>query len=115
MNDVLYIGDIPQEYHFARFSNNFIDLFKQPNIQGDLDYYRIYLYDNTFQSEHLSGSFGNFNTFTVTNIQVTDDYHYRRDFPSICLLSFFEICIILIIVNLITSVFKKGGLLSGLL
>lgn len=113
--DVIYSGDIPKDYKYARFGNYYIDLFKQPNLQGELDYYRIYLYDNLFEYDHLFQTFNQYNYSTAKQVEVTDDFHYRRDLPSICFLSIVEICVILIIFNLVTSVFKKGGLLHGLL
>ena len=45
--DVLYIGDIPQDYHYAVFGNNYIDLYNTTDlsIDGDLidgdGYYKI--------------------------------------------------------------------------
>ena len=48
--DTLYIGDIPEEYHFARFGSDYIDLFNTDTIVGNRDYtyYRVYMYDNLF-------------------------------------------------------------------
>ena len=115
MNDTIYVGDIPLNYKYARYGNYYIDLFKQPNLQGDLDYYRIYLYDNLFQYDHLSQSFNQYNYSTAKEVNVSNDYLYRRDLPSICFLGVVEVCVVLVIFNIVSSVFKKGGLLSGLL
>ena len=112
--DTIYIGNIPTEYKYARFSNNYIDLFKQPNLEGTLDYYRIYLYDNLFEYDHLQTTFNQYNISTATLVNVSQDFHYRRDLPSICFLSLVEILFIVFIVNLVSSVFKKGGVLGGL-
>lgn len=113
--DKLYIGDIPSEYCYSVFGNNYIDLYKQENLQGNLDFYRVYLYDHSFFYEHKFVNYANDSTTIATLIQTTNDWYYRRDMPSIMFMSVVEICIIVIIINLITSVFKKGGLLSGLL
>ena len=112
--DVLYVPDtIPSEYCYARYGSYYIDLFKDDCLENNSDFYRIYLYDNTYQYEHL------FETFTETTIlsfvETSNDWHYRRDLPSICFLSLVEIMIIIIFLNLVTSVFKKGGIFSGLL
>lgn len=115
MNDTIYVGNIPKDYKYARFNSNYIDLFKQPNLEGVLDYYRIYMYNNLFEYEHMSTTFSQMNSTTAKLVNVTDDFRYRRDFPSICFVALLNILIILVIVNLITSVFKKGGLLSGLI
>lgn len=113
--DKIYIGDIPKEYCYARFSDGHIDLFKNQQLTGFQDFYRVYMYDNLFQYEHLSQNFNQYNETTAVQVQVTDDWYFRRDMPSIMFMSVVQICIIVILFNIVTSVFKKGGLLSGLL
>lgn len=113
--DKLYIGDIPKEYCYARFSDGHIDLYKNAELTGVQDFYRVYLYDNTFQYEHLTTTYTQYNQTIATYVSVTDDWHYRRDMPSIMFMSVVEVCIIVILFNIVTSVFKKGGLLHGLL
>lgn len=113
--DTLYIGDIPKEYHYARYNSYFIDLYKTPTLQGTLDYYRVYLYDNFFNYQHLQTTYNPYNETVATSINVTDDYLYRRDFPSIMFMSFIYILLFVFLLNLVTSVFKKGGIFSGLL
>lgn len=113
--DKLYIGDIPKEYHFARFNSNYIDLYKNQNLEGYQDFYRLYLYDNQFMYEHLSTTYSQYNTTSATSIDVSDNWYYRRDMPSIMFMSVVQVCIIVILFNIVTSVFKRGGLLHGLL
>lgn len=113
--DKLYIGNIPKEYHFARFYDGHIDLYKTNDLSGTLDFYRIYTYENLFAFEHLSTTYSQYNQTTAIPVEVTDDFMYRRDFPSIVFLSTIYIIFIVLIFNIVTSVFKRGGLLSGLL
>lgn len=41
--DTLYIMDIPAEYHYAVFGNDYITLYNQPSAQNQtLHYYRVY-------------------------------------------------------------------------
>lgn len=45
--DVLYIGDIPEQFHYADFHENYIDLYENQKADNDgndetLYYYRIY-------------------------------------------------------------------------
>lgn len=41
--DTLYIGDIPQEYHFALFNNGYIDLYNTSQLNnGTYNFYRVY-------------------------------------------------------------------------
>ena len=36
--DKIYVSeDIPLEYHYARYSNNYIDLFKNEHLTGTQD------------------------------------------------------------------------------
>ena len=113
--DKLYIGDIPSSYCYARFSDNHIDLFNTPNLQGFQEFYRIYNFDNAFYYEFLNTTFTEYTQTTATQVEVTNDWYYRRDMPSIMFMSVVEVCIIVLLFNIVTSIFKKGGLLSGLL
>lgn len=113
--DILYIGDIPQDYHYAVYGSNYIDLYNTPSLQGSLDFYRVYLYENQFAYEHKNTTYTLINSNTAKNIDVTDNYIYRRDFPSIVFMSVVYVILIVFLLNLVTSVFKRGGLLSGLL
>lgn len=111
--DTIFVGsDIPLEYHWARFSNNSIDLYKNEHLTGYQDFYRIFLYDNLFEYEHLFIDYGQNSQTIATFVETSDNWLYRRDLPSICFLSLVEIMILLIIVNLVTSVFKKGRCLK---
>lgn len=114
--DTIFVGsDIPLEYHWARFNNNYIDLYKNEHLTGVQDFYRVYMYDNLFEYEHLQTTYTQYNETVATFVDTTDNWLYRRDLPSICFLGLIEIMIIIILLNLVTSVFKKGGVFSGLL
>ena len=62
-----------------------------------------------------SQSVGYNNSIYCTKIDVTDSWQYRREMPSIFLVSFIAIFGIVILLNIVTSIFKKGGLLGGLI
>lgn len=113
--DKLYIGDIPKEYHYAVYGSNYIDLYNTPNLNTNLDYYRVYLYDNLFAYEQRNARYTALNPSYAQNIEVTDNYMYRRDYPSIISISFVSIILIVFLFNIISSGFKRGGLLGGLL
>lgn len=113
--DKIYIGDIPPNYCYARFSDGHIDLYNTSDLYGIKDFYRIYMYNNSFNYDHLSTTYSEYNRTTASLVETTNDWYYRRDMPSIMFMSVVEICIIVFLLNLVTSVFKKGGLLSGLL
>ena len=113
--DVLYIGDIPKEYHYAVYSSNYIDLYNTPNLQGSLDFYRVYMYENHFAYEKRNTTYNQYYYSTAKDIEVSDNYMYRRDYPSIVSVSFITIILLVFLFNIVSSVFKKGGLLGGLL
>lgn len=113
--DTLYIGDIPSEYHYAVFSNGYIDLFNTDVLHNNTyTRYRIFTNSNGFYYDVSSVNVGTYTTTYTTDIKVTDNICYRRDFP---LILFMTICFTLIgiwLFNLITSLIRKGGLLGGL-
>ena len=113
--DILYVGDIPQDYHYALYNSNYIDLYKVQNISSNDDFYRIYLYDNFFTYEHLFTNNAITSSVIGNYIKTSDDWYYRRDMPSIMFMSLVECLIIVLILNIVSSVFKKGGVFSGLL
>lgn len=58
--------------------------------------------------------------YTVTNlnaiqIEPKHDYIYRRDYPQILQSVFILTIGFVVLINIITSIIKKGGVLSGLL
>lgn len=116
--DKLYIGDIPQEYHYAQFNNNYIDLYNTSVINNNTTYtyYRVYMYDNQFMYEKLNTTTGSYYySRTNTDIEVTNDIMYRRDMPNILLMTCIFVLIGVWLINLVTSFVKKGGILGGLL
>lgn len=112
--DTLYIGDIPQDYHYARFGTNYIDLYNTPTLSGTKDFYRVYMYDNYFAYDTGTTTY-NYQTYYARDINVTDNKWYRRDMPFICLETAILIIFFIFIFNIVTSVFRKGGVFGGLL
>lgn len=114
--DVLYVGDIPSDYHYARYGSNYIDLYNRATLSnGTYQYYRVYLYDNFFTYDLGSTTVGQYNTISTRNIETSSNFMYRRDIDSIfvCVLIF---CIFFVfLTNLFTSIVRKGGVFGGLL
>ena len=115
MKDTIYRGDIPEEYCYAIFGDNYIDLYNEEHLQGTLDFYRIHLYNNLFEYEHLTNTYSNNNSTIATFVSTTDNYMYRPDFDSICFIALVNCLVLVLLLNIVTSVFKKGGIFSGLL
>lgn len=113
--DVLYTGSIPDEFHYAVFSNDYVTLYDRPNAQNiTLPFYRIYFNASGFYYSQGTTTFSQYNSTTFENIQVSDKWYYRKDSLNILLFTVVIFVSTLWIVNLFTSIFKKGGVLSGL-
>ena len=113
--DTIYIGDIPSEYHFARFGSNYIDLFNTNHLDNNhtYTYYCIYMYDNLFEYDVRSQQGGYYNE-TLQNVNVSQNKVYRRDFGDICVIIALMVGFGVWLLNLLTSVIRKGGVLGGL-
>lgn len=115
--DKLYVGDIPSDYCYARFSDNYIDLYNVPvlNSNTEYDYYRIYMYDNQFLYSYNTNVVGYYSSYTNTLIETTDNVMYRRDIDSIFIVTFIFILLAIFLINIITSAVRRGGIFGGLL
>lgn len=113
--DTLYIGDIPEEYCYAQFSSDYITLYNTSNLSGTLTYYRIYTsWDGFFYSTGTT-SFGNYQSQTATRVDVSSNWLYRQDIDKIFTVVFIIAVMFIFVFNIATSVFRKGGVFSGLL
>lgn len=114
--DKLYIGDIPTQYHFARFGNGYIDLYNTNVLHnGTYDFYRVYTNNNGFYYSFNSANYNAFVTEYANPIEVTDNVCYRTDFDSILTITLIISVFAIFLFNIITSLINKGGLLGGLL
>lgn len=113
--DILYIGDIPSEYHFAIFNNGYIDLYNT-NVLHNNTYtrYRVYTNCDGFYYSVDSVNVGQYTTTYTTDITVSDNAVYRQDFDSIVVVTFIIALFGVWLLNLITSLIRKGGILGGL-
>lgn len=114
--DTLYIGDIPNTYHYAIFNNGFIDLYNTPQLHNNTyTRYRIYTNVNGFYYSMDSIQVGSYTTNYATDIKVTDNICYRQDFNAIVVTTFIIALFGIWLCNLFTSMIRKGGVLGGLL
>ena len=87
--DTLYIGDIPQEYHFALFNNGYIDLYNTSQLNnGTYNFYRVYTNAGGFYYRLMQTNYSQYNTTTAQDINVTNNQCYRQDFDKICCITF---------------------------
>lgn len=114
--DKLFIGDIPTQYHYARFGNGYIDLYDTQVLHNNsYTYYRIYTNNNGFYYSTNNANYSQYITEYAQPIEVTQDFTYRTDFPNIMIMTFIFVIFGIFLFNIITSLIRKGGLLGGLL
>lgn len=119
--DTLYTGDIPKDFKYARFNDNSIDLFNTYLFDTEdltVPFYRIYLYDNQFMysKESSDRRYDDiWMTHKVWEVNVSDNIVYRRDFPDILTIAVIISVFIVFLLNIMTSLIRKGGVLGGLL
>lgn len=116
--DTLYIGDIPSDFHYARFGTDYIDLYNTDTLlpNQSYDYYRVYLYNNLFMYESyntITSSY--YNTQHLNEINVSSNPMYRQDMPNIVIVTFIFALFGVWLFNIISSFINKGGVLGGLL
>lgn len=113
--DTLYIGDIPPDYHYAVFSNGYITLYNRSSgTNQTLDYYRIYTNNNGFYYSTGTTNF-NYGTTYFEDINVSNNWMYRSDIDKIFIVCFIIFFMFIFTFNIVTSMFKKGGVFGGLL
>lgn len=115
-NDFLYVGNVPKEFHYADFNEFYVDLFNTPVIEPNKEYtfYRVYLYDNYFAFSENTFNTSEYIIGGLVDIPTSDNIVYRRDFDSICIITFVFVLLGIWLLNLITSLIRKGGVLGGL-
>lgn len=113
--DTLYTGDIPQDFHYASFGNGYIDLYNKPQGHNEtLNYYRVYTNNNGFFYTTGTTSFGQYYTTSFQDISVSNDWLYRSDIDKIFIVCFIIFLMFIFVFNIVTSVFKRGGVFGGL-
>lgn len=112
--DTIYIGDIPLDYHYATFGNDYITLYNRPSAYNQtLNYYRVYDYNNGFYYSTGTQNFG-MNTTYFQDVNVSNNWLYRHDIDTIFVCCLCIFIMFLFVFNIITSCFKKGGVFGGL-
>lgn len=111
--------EITGDYKYIVPSSNYYDLYNTNylNNNSTYTYYRFYynLEDDLYLT--LTRNTNNYDYGFLNCIEVVpkNDYIYRRDYTNILFCSATLILFIVVLFNLITSLIKRGGLLSGLL
>lgn len=116
MSDKIYIGDeIPDGYIYGNITDTYIELFNKPTFQNEtVKCYRIYYRYSDNLVVETERTFSNYNSTTYPEVPVSRDVFDRPHFANIVVIVF---CLSLFgvwLLNLVTSIIKRGGLLGGL-
>ncbi len=113
--DTLYIGDIPLDYTYATFNGDYITLYNKSSARNEtLSYFRIYTNYDNFMYTSGTQTFSN-NTTYFQPITVSNNWMYRTDIDKIFVVCFIIFFMFIFVFNIITSIYKKGGVFGGLL
>ena len=109
--------EIPEEFQYmGNITSTYFDLYDKSNIQGTSGtYYRIYY---AFEPDYWQSYSYQSSQYTSTNYQTierTDSFLARPDNYKIITCGFCIIFLIIFLINIMTSIIKKGGVLGGLL
>lgn len=117
--DRIYIGEeIPQDFHYAVFNNGYIDLYNTNTFSPNRDYTFYRIYTNT--GDKFYYDMRNWRTTSTsytrdtTTVVVSPFWYDRPDFDKVFVCIFILCFGVIWLLNLFTSIVRKGGLLGGL-
>lgn len=112
----LYVpSDVPAEFcYLGNFTNTYFDLYNSANPVGsNVPYYRIYYnYDDNFYLQ----SFTNFPNYANNNypyVETTNSIYNSISNFKYFIVAFVVIFFLVFVCNVVTSIFKRGGIFSA--
>lgn len=116
MKDKLYTSDIPSDYHYVSFSNDYFEVYNRPSAYNTtLHYYRFYYKYSPGVYVEGDRTFSSYNTTYFEDYPTSSKVWDRPDLPNILTATLIIALFGLFLINLVTSIVKKGGILGGLL
>lgn len=117
MSDKIYLpSEVPDDFHYAEFKNGYVTLYNEPSaLDETLEYYRIH-YD--YSSGLVTHGYTDFRGLIATEfeeVETSREFFDRPDSISIVLIVFIISVFGIWLLNLMSSLVKRNGLLSGLL
>lgn len=116
MSDKVYLPDsIPEGFNYGQYSNGYITLYNQPSAQNEtIQYYRIYYgYSDGLVTTGTS-TFGSYSRTYFENIPTSREVFDRPDFVNILTCVFLMLFCGIWLLNVMTSLVRKGGVFGGL-
>lgn len=84
--DVLYVSDIPSDYHYVAFSNDYFEVYNRPSASNTtLHYYRFYYKYSPGVYIEGDRTFGGYGVTYFDDYPVSGSVWYRPDIDSILL------------------------------
>lgn len=119
MKDFYIPKGITDDYCYIVPGNGYYDIYNTNYLNSNTTYkyYRFYDSVDSDMYQELERQTSNYNYGYLSAIQVVPQhsYIYRKDYPSILNIVFIFTISIILLINIFTSVIRKGGVLSGLL
>ena len=110
---------ISTDYKYIVPSNDYYDLYNTNYLQAghNYTYYRFYydLEQDLYTANNRTQSQYNDTYLNCIEINPSSDYIYRRDYPDILFCSSIIIIALVILFNLVTTLIRRNGVLSGLI
>ena len=118
MGDKIFSSDVPKDFNFLLITNTGYKLYKTDTfVEGEeYEYYEFFTSISSNTYVHGWDNPTNFSQFVeVHQVEITDDVFYRSDIHDIVGTTFIFVIGFIFLINLITSMIRKNGLLGGLL
>lgn len=117
-SDKIFSSDVPKDFNFLLITTTGYKLYNTDNFEegGTYEYYEFFtsLSSNTYV--HGWDNPTNFSQLVeVHQVEVTDDVFYRSDIHDIIGTTFIFALGFIFLINIITSIVRRNGLLGGLL
>ena len=120
MNNKFYVPEgVPADYKFVVPSNDYYDIYNTDYLNANSTYTYYRFYNNLDQDMYVclerNTSNYNYGYLNCVEIQPQSSYIYRKDYPQILSSVFILTLGFIVLLNILTSIIKKGGVFSGLL
>lgn len=114
----LYVPiEIAEDFNYLVFNDNYVDFYDTDTLlaNNSYTYYRNYYNFSRDIFEERSVVPDQDTSLECTEVTLTHEYVYRTDYKDIVVISFILILVFTVLINVLTSIVKKGGVLSGLI
>lgn len=112
-------SNIPDDYKYiGNITSTYYDLFPYSSLVGKKGVcYRVFysLSEEIFYTYDFDYTNSYYSNYSLIEVNTTNSILAKKDFSNICISSLSIILLILFICNLFTCIFKKNGILGGLL